>query len=487
MSFERRPVWLWTLRPGEWSSIQISATDMARLQENYASTMEKFGSSVEFVESWTDSMPVDVWWVSGTEPYIDNLLGLNNASGLPCVVWRSSAGRRTPKATNDMRWYSVVHQNVGGVTNARGIFGASGLDDIAMPKDLPRTLAHVLQHSLRGIPCPPDLMDPHYTVHDRLSIGRAQPSRYSLKLMSRTGWCKRPLGDMEFAMAYELPDFLSWQPDFFSEIVPMQLFRAVMDAVLAQLNPVLAGRNLKRPKVMVPSGQMVTIDRHWLPTLARWIPGTWTDTPISDRAVKADNANIEFFPWHARIQSILPGVGVRDIATFERCLLRSWCLKLLRSFLAYLRVTYGANWVSCLAYARAKGSAPTPFPKRRRVEPLNMGGGGGDGGGDESSEAAFWLRQELLIDATKGRLVLAQVVESSWWEWSNGSALFFWRWIGKDQIRAARDGMEIFVASPPPSRSQLTDLFASLSFGSPIGGNQIGCYAWLTVARGGLC
>ena len=54
------------------------------------------------------------------------------------------------------------------------------------------------------------------------------------------------------------------------------------------------------------------------------------------------------------------------------------------------------------------------------------------------------------MDVSKGVAVLVQTLESTWWEWSRGSSLFFWRWNGTEQVRAARDGMEIFVGSTLP-------------------------------------
>ena len=51
-------------------------------------------------------------------------------------------------------------------------------------------------------------------------------------------------------------------------------------------------------------------------------------------------------------------------------------------------------------------------------------------------------------------MVLGQVLGSAWWEWTSGSAPLFWRWNGKEQINAARDGMKVFVQSSLPARSQ---------------------------------
>ena len=55
---------------------------------------------------------------------------------------------------------------------------------------------------------------------------------------------------------------------------------------------------------------------------------------------------------------------------------------------------------------------------------------------------------ELSIDVVKGLAVIGQILRSTWWEWTSGSSLIFWRWNGRDQIRAARDGMSIHVQGP---------------------------------------
>lgn len=65
------------------------------------------------------------------------------------------------------------------------------------------------------------------------------------------------------------------------------------------------------------------------------------------------------------------------------------------------------------------------------------------GGGDLRPSSIDAL---LVWDADKGAEILSQVVQGSWWEWSSGSSLVFWRWDGRNQKCAARDGKEIFVS-----------------------------------------
>jgi hypothetical protein len=49
---------------------------------------------------------------------------------------------------------------------------------------------------------------------------------------------------------------------------------------------------------------------------------------------------------------------------------------------------------------------------------------------------------ELLQDATAGMSVLSKICNASWWDWSRGSTLVFWRWPEGEQRRASRDGMD---------------------------------------------
>jgi hypothetical protein len=132
--FERCPVWLWTLCPAEWHTIWMSTADKTRLRDHYVSTLEQFeGKILAFDESRRPDEPqaaiTDLWWISGSEGFCS--APRISSHGAIRVVWRSSGGRRTPQSgSGEWNWYSIAHANVGGVTNARGIFGVSGLDQI---------------------------------------------------------------------------------------------------------------------------------------------------------------------------------------------------------------------------------------------------------------------------------------------------------------------------------------------------------------------
>ena len=60
-----------------------------------------------------------------------------------------------------------------------------------------------------------------------------------------------------------------------------------------------------------------------------------------------------------------------------------------------------------------------------------------------------------MRDVVQGFRVVGQNAVSTWWEWTNGSSLIFWRWSSLEQRRAARDGMPVFVADTLPNCRQV--------------------------------
>ena len=278
---------------------------------------------------------------------------------------------------------------------------------------------------------------------------------------SATGWCKRPLDVTELCLALELPEFVEWDWSFGSDLILLQLGRAVMEEVIVQIGVRMPESAKPRKRVQVSvQPDIASVDHHLIPDLGKWMPGSWADTEISDRAVKADGASIDFFPWNQRITLVLPRVSSHLITLMENMCHSRWCLTLSRSFLAFMKARHGPDWGLRLRSARSRvsraggdrleGFAPA-LPKRQRVNsnPIDRGvcrvGGGGKQGGREEEEEG-----ELVTDATKGAKALSQLCQSSWWEWKNGSSLVFWRWNGSEQIRSARDGMDIFVAKTLP-------------------------------------
>ena len=213
ISFDLHPLWLWTLRPSEWSEIWISVETDIRLKETHRETWNRHSHLIQTYREGTNNghavSSADVWWISGTKRFVEVALSRKG----PCrsVSCLTRSPRRTPASTEKGgKWYSLCHQSIGSVTNARGIFFLMGFEALNLSADLPQTLAHVLKHGIRGTPCRKDDEEPHYTPSDSISMRQSgRPVVYE-SYFSATGWCKRSLDESELCLALELPEFVDW-------------------------------------------------------------------------------------------------------------------------------------------------------------------------------------------------------------------------------------------------------------------------------------
>lgn len=470
VSFENDPVWLWTLRPKEWHTIYITEPDELRLRQAHPVLWSQVKALLSIVSPPLNLEPrvllADVWWVSGSAWF---MASLSLPSLLPQVLWLAQAGRRRPSDPNSsIKWRQVSHSHVGGVTNARGMFGVSSMEPLIVPKDLQRSLSHILQYSIRPTPCSREFSVPHYVVTDLLSVRQlTQPILYQTHMTS-TGWGQRRLTDKEFGLCFDLPDFIPWLTRFVDDIVPIQLFRSIMDIAIEALKPKSQPNRepmtLEHPvqldRATVKSSRARIDKGIWLSDINRWLPGSWSDAQIASRAVKADNAQIDLRPWHQRIALVFPGCSPSTFCGLEAVAMRFWRRMVVRSFFDYITYQYGEGWQSI--FDKGGGKRPSRIvgsslsdrarkrPRRSRdnsrvestiQEEFNHGGVNFD-------------YSELVKDLKKGLRVLGQIIHSTWWEWTHGSSLLFWRWNGIEQRQSSRDGMRIFVHSPLPKSTK---------------------------------
>jgi hypothetical protein len=66
---------------------------------------------------------------------------------------------------------------------------------------------------------------------------------------------------------------------------------------------------------------------------------------ISDRAVKADDAQVDFRPWHLRISLVLP-CTLGTLEVLARFVMRRWRSNVVKSFVRYLEWRYGPMWLA---------------------------------------------------------------------------------------------------------------------------------------------
>ena len=468
--FESMPAWLWALRLSDWAKIYITDTDELRLRQYHLSTWTQVSNRLKIVASVMDtgvSRSVNVWFLSGSRSFLDTVV---TPDGFPRLMWIERCGRRRPPDTPRDKWFSVSHETVGGSTTARGVFGRSFLDNLEIEVDpLQRVISHILKFSIRPTPCSIPCPTAHYSLGQRLSVHHlTQPVVYETGF-SRSGWGIRQLTSEEFAQAFDLPPYIPWSNNLAVSIVPIRLFQVVVDAALRAIRPQQRSATNTKSAVEVETTSPLPIDAEWIADLGLWLPGSWANTEIADKAVKSDDAEVEQYPWNQRILLAFPRSNTSAIRVFEGFGLKVWFRNLTASLFSYLSTEYGAGWrhdvqlyARYLRWERAGKSISKPLGKRKR---FNLGafemthdqGGGLDSRLDgldgfklaKESRAGY---DQLIQDVQCGFRILRQVSGSSWWEWTSGSSLFFWRWNGREQVKAARDGIKIFVASALPQQ-----------------------------------
>ena len=108
------------------------------------------------------------------------------------------------------------------------------------------------------------------------------------------------LSDDELALCFELPVYLIWDDRFLRDIVPLQMFRSVIDAVTESMHPAPRPPPFKHLNTSAAfNGEMSdSPDVSWLEGIEQWMPGSYGDASIADKAVKSDDAPVGFCPWH---------------------------------------------------------------------------------------------------------------------------------------------------------------------------------------------
>jgi hypothetical protein len=294
----------------------ITDTEEVQLRQYHHSTWSLVSKKLKIVTAAQGrylKYSVDVWFVTGLHDILTSFERVGQTLAILRVI---QCGRRRPANTKDCMWFSVSHESVGGSTTARGGFGRISLVNLTMEVDpLRRTISHVMKFLIRPSPCHiPCLEERHYPLlPDRLSLTRLhQPVVYETGFSRTAGWEKCELTDVEFAQVFDLPSYIPWNPEYAFSLVPVQIFRSIVDAVLETLRR----RDHQPPRVRVrlasASTASLPLDAEWLPTLGAWLPGSWAHTEIAGNASSPMTRNwntslgISVLYWSFRPATLMP-------------------------------------------------------------------------------------------------------------------------------------------------------------------------------------
>jgi hypothetical protein len=198
-----------------------------------------------------------------------------------------------------------------------------------------------------------------------------------------------------------------------------------------------------------------------LPCIQRELSHAWAlADAVSAKALKADNAQIATGVWDKRVSLVLPWNHI-NMAGLRRLVFGRWQRSLRREFHTHMCSTYGSTWLDPVLECRRRGLLLPAQRESSSPRSLQQGGNNGNNGGrlgnnglsrslKRANKAISGSEAHLIKDAKIGCEALEHVLDSTWWEWTNGSGPLFWRWNAGAQRTAAGDGMSIFVRGALP-------------------------------------
>lgn len=403
-------------------------------------------------ESW---LPVDEFWrhpvrldpslcvlVSGTHAFVEQATA-QIPEGAPMVASiahepRGLAGHHSQR----LRWRTIRHQEVGGVTTTRCSIGfPREWPEFQQRQHVRRCVKHVVVHSKRPIPLGKDESVEELQSVDMLLDYQRLGAEFAMPVRTRKGEVpgRRRLTEMEIGAAFDLS--LTFAKELAVRGIDSRFGRSAMSGcpgkILAEaLNHAIVQITGRSDVFQVQSPRAVPEGGFFLRALGRPTPEAELNLPAwarvcsdIEKAARADGAKPNVPMWDLRTQESLPHLSSEFLESLRGRVMNWWRGKVYRSFRGFMRGTYGSDWASKLVRLRQRGD------RDAGLGPLD---------------------RELLIDGDQGAVVMLQIFGGSgcrnggsYWDWDAGSALLFWRW--HPEIKGdARDGTRIFVQGKLP-------------------------------------
>ena len=223
--------------------------------------------------------------------------------------------------------------------------------------------------------------------------------------------------------------------------IPLKILVSVLDPCLqaCSITPsIQAGGDCSlSPKPKLLAQNQIQLDAK---PMATDIKSEDADNIISfhdtSKATKSDDAAVPTYIWDSRI-SMEPSVR-HALDKIRTLALRWWKRKLLRSFIHWLFSSEGP----CYKVKRKQVKEWVIWKRNKsRFEWSSTGKFG-----YEKATRKIW--KIATKDMEAGQECIARAGNSSWWDWSDGSRPFFWRW-SKDFQILIRDGVPPLLSEVP--------------------------------------
>jgi hypothetical protein len=300
-----------------------------------------------------------------------------------------------------------------------------------------RDLSSIINTKVEGMPCPAPIALPHLvrevievrpkTYHGGglLPWGCFDGKIVAPCIFSRTGWVRRKLTGGEVLKALDIPDELeamltSLQVKSIcsdTTLIPLKVATALIDAIPSahNLGSSLLSSECKRTKLLVESTAKseYSASQSAVESPAALSPD---DEGRIAKATKADDAVVPEYLWDRQLSPTLDPILIKKLRYLRRFALRWWKLHLEKEFFQWFSLAYPDLNITDLIH---KTCNPSVWP------------------------AAVYRDWEAGMDC------LRRIHAAEWWEWTDGSRPFYWRWPLEYQT-IIRDGLPIWELSELP-------------------------------------
>ncbi len=496
------PSWVIALQSSGCQNVRVIVDKTSQLHWNHSDL--EIGSRIlkcklELLESglvldfFSSSNQFQGIWLQGSQKFVKRIIeSLNESDAVYdslsfLLPGRSRSREKFTPHGKRVAWTRLCHADLGGITESKWEFGSTATYNTSdLSKGLiRRVLGDVLDCTEKGISCAESFLKiksklgraPHSDVVclDKQSLvpfGLDRVEVVAPSVFSASKFCRRYVTPIEMGHVYDLPELtikalkeeeaLTPVKSEFVRAAPIKVVKALSDVVIRswfQPHSVASdkisddepssGRNSVALLVYDDEPQNTSTPKQDTPSFAKAVKNDdakahvdmWDEAAVQEFDVQDHVEFLLALPKVSQMTSRMGNVLVTnangEVTNDHRRLfdiLRRWMMKryrlnLMSSFKRYLRNRYGEDvmelWMNRKTMMRnANADTRMKFGKGQRLS------------------TSWW--KELVRDMEAGSDAITRAVSSTWWDWSSGSTLLFWRW-PKTQQREIRDGLKAWV------------------------------------------
>ena len=418
---ENWPSWLSVVLAMKFEPVRIYSSFVKRDQQFFSYNLYKIWKPIKHM-SLKLLNKLDVVFISGSIAFIADLNKVLSINTKVVVIEGPQPNRRTLKRCEGLSWERVKHTACGGVTDLQFWFGWSGQRDLGVSDTVPRRfLIDVLSPTAsayqRETAPLPDLYARYnsviYVESDVISsLGIMTGTHVNIKIkcpsvFTKTKWCIRKLSTREVSECFDQTSHIIEKcVTEKMSLSKLPFVQGIPNKVLQYITRRLNLSNIRRADPL--EHQKLN------PLEVIMVPPTIEDKHL--KAVKADDALVDTYIWDERVIKIFKHINynekvVANLNVLRRFFLGLWQRRVCRSFQHYLITEYGRDW--------------------------------------KTSKSKLDDHSELRKDIIRYSDCVFRAKRATWFEWNEGSTIFFWRW-AKPFRRMARDGIPYWFRGKRP-------------------------------------